>query len=206
MLRRRPLRQRYLRHHAFLGDRFFGSFAALGLARGRLLAGVFAALPAALAVAAGALLAPPRFAAASLARPAANRLAQASAATSADRYRRVKMACPQFPGELLRLSARHALPLTGRMLPKIWAEKRCRNGIHAAPSRAGRCAPGRPPLALVSAGPRFRAPANDRRGCAGVRIRQPAEAAIACKTKIRQEFARRRHAGSNRSILWMAPR
>src|SRR5262249_46958676 len=44
----------------------------------------------------------PRAAAGSTARVIASALAQASAATSADRYRVFKFACPQIPGELLR--------------------------------------------------------------------------------------------------------
>src|SRR5262249_36616651 len=58
----------------------------------------------ALAEALAAVCAPlaPRAAAGSTARVIASALAQASAATSADRYRVFKFACPQIPGESLR--------------------------------------------------------------------------------------------------------
>src|SRR5919197_6467779 len=59
----------------------------------------FADLPAALAVACAPLA--PRATAVSAARVIASALAQASAATSADRYRDFKI-CPQIPGEWLR--------------------------------------------------------------------------------------------------------
>src|SRR5258707_14655061 len=59
-----------------------------------------AAFPEALAVVCAPLA--PRAAAGSAARVIASALAQASAATSADRYRVFKFACPQIPGESLR--------------------------------------------------------------------------------------------------------
>src|SRR4030095_9277047 len=59
----------------------------------------FVVFPAALAVACAPLA--PRAAAVSAARVIASALAQASAATSADRYRDFKI-CPQIPGEWLR--------------------------------------------------------------------------------------------------------
>src|SRR4029453_7612457 len=88
----------------------------------------FATLPPAFAVAADELL-PPCVVLAAAYWLTANRLAQASTATSADRFRRVNFADPQSRRITALPSVVITRPhLTPPMLPTIWAEKRCRDG------------------------------------------------------------------------------
>jgi hypothetical protein len=104
----------------------------------------FAALPNALDVAACEPLPPLRFAAASAARVAMNRLAQARAATSADRYRRVKSDFPQL--------RRIASPPGARRAPRCYTQDLGGKAIIATvsrrlhlatPSSSSKSAPGR---------------------------------------------------------------
>ena len=121
-LRRRPLRQRYLRHRGFFGRSICCPWTCPLPPSFRLAPSfrwAFAVLSADLAVAAGELLAPRRVAAASAARVTASRLAQASAATSADRSRRVKSACPQTPANRFAPAHIHAPALTNPIYPRF---------------------------------------------------------------------------------------
>src|SRR4029450_12033286 len=82
----------------------------------------FVVFPAALAVACAPLA--PRAAAVSAARVIASALAQASAATSADRYRDFKI-CPQIPGEWLRPKSNSGPrpPEVARAMQQHWGGK-----------------------------------------------------------------------------------
>jgi hypothetical protein len=78
--------------------------------------------------------------AASTANVATTKLAHASAATRADRYRRINSDFPPTPSKRpfpQNCRSARAASICGRCDLKIWAEKRCRGGLPGAQIRHG---------------------------------------------------------------------